>query len=272
MAAPSAYALSSAETGRYLRQIIQPSFGEDGQLALKRARVLVVGAGGLGTPVIAYLAAAGVGSLGIVDHDKIAVSNLQRQVIYQTASVGQSKVMTAAAFVAALNPHVEVTPLQVRLDAANAQALVWDYDLVIDGTDNTGTRRNVALAASLAGKRLVAGAILGMDGLVTSFEPRAGAMPKGFDVVFPDIDERDVPACEANGVLGVTTGVIGTLMAAEAVKLITGIGDPLAGRLLLYDGQSTSFTEIALGDDVEDGAEAESEVEAMPAASRAAVR
>jgi molybdopterin/thiamine biosynthesis adenylyltransferase len=233
---------SPEETRRYARQLVLKGLGGSGQQKLKAARVLVVGAGGLGSPVIAYLAAAGVGTIAIVDDDEVSLSNLQRQIVHTTGRDGLSKTDSAAAFVAALNPHVSVVPIEARIGAGNALALLAGYDLVIEGTDNFPTRRDVAAAARVAGKPLVSGAVSMFDGQLTVFMPNG----PGFADLYPETpDAADLPSCEIVGVLGALTGVIGTLMAMEAIKLITGIGEPLVGRLLLYDGRAGRFTEFA---------------------------
>ena len=234
--------LSPEEIKRYSRHIVLRGVGGEGQQKLKAARVLVVGAGGLGSPVIAYLAAAGVGTLGVVDHDIVSLSNLQRQMIHHVEAIGTPKVESAAAFVAGLNEHVGYVPHVERIEAANAGRLVSGYDYVLDGTDNFGTRAIVAEACRAAGVPLVSGAVSMFDGQVTVFVPGG----RTFRDLYPDTpDEADLPACEVVGVLGAVTGVIGTLMAMEAIKLITGVGEPLIGRLLLYDGRAASFTELA---------------------------
>lgn len=234
-------ALSPDEIKRYSRHIVLRGVGGDGQQKLKAARVLVVGAGGLGSPAIAYLAAAGVGTLGVVDHDTVSISNLQRQVIHQSAGVGVPKAESAARFVAELNAHVAFVPLFERITADNAPRLMAGYDLVLDGTDNFATRAVTAAAAAAAGLPLVSGAVSMFDGQVTVFAPHG---PQ-FRDLYPDTpDEADLPACEVVGVLGAVTGVIGTLMAMEAIKLITGVGEPLVGRLLLYDGRAARFDEL----------------------------
>lgn len=239
--------LSPEETRRYARHLVLRGIGGEGQQKLKAARVLVVGAGGLGSPVIAYLAAAGVGTLGVVDHDQVSLSNLQRQVVHMTDAVGAPKTESAGAFVAGLNPNVEYVPHNERLSPENAAALIAGYDLIIDGTDNFATRLAVADAAESAGKPLVSGAVSMFDGQVTVFA-RGG--PSFHDLYPIEPDEADLPACEIVGVLGAVTGVIGTLMAMEAIKLITGLGEPLVGRLLLYDGRAARFTELSYGADV----------------------
>ena len=233
--------LSPQETRRYARHLVLKGMGGGGQQALKAARVLVVGAGGLGSPVIAYLAGAGVGTLGIVDHDGVAVSNLQRQVIHGGAAIGDNKAQSAADFARTLNPHVSVAVHEERLDAGNAGALLAGYDLVLDGTDNLATRRAVAAAALTLGLPLVSGAVSMFDGQVTVFAPGG----PGFATLYPpEADDADLPSCEATGILGPLTGVIGTLMAMEAIKLITGIGEPLIGRVLTYDGKGARFSEF----------------------------
>lgn len=215
--------------------------GGTGQQALKRARVLVVGAGGLGSPAIAYMAGAGVGRLGIVDHDAVSLSNLHRQVIH--TEIGLNKADSAGRFAHALNPHVEIGIHTERLDADNAAALIGHYDLVLDGTDNLATRRVVAAAVESLGKTLVSGAVSMFDGQVTVFAPGG---PR-FGDLYPDqADDTDLPSCEATGILGPLTGIIGTLMAMEAIKLITGIGEPLIGRVLTYDGKGGRFSEFGL--------------------------
>lgn len=234
-------ALSPDETRRYARHIVLRGVGGEGQQKLKAARVLVVGAGGLGSPVIAYLAAAGVGTLGVVDHDEVSLSNLQRQVIHTVAAIGSPKAESAGQFVVGLNPHVAFVAHTERLTTENAAVLLRDYDLVLDGTDNFGTRLMVAGAAAEAGIPLVSGAVSMFDGQVTVFAPGG----PGFGDLYPDTpDESDLPACEVVGVLGAVTGIIGTLMAMEAIKLISGIGQPLVGRLLLYDGREARFSEL----------------------------
>lgn len=235
-------ALSPEETRRYSRHIVLRGVGGEGQQKLKAARVLVIGAGGLGSPVIAYLAAAGVGTLGVVDPDTVSLSNLQRQMIHRTDAVGHAKVESAGQFVTALNPFVSLVGHAERLEAANAKRLIAAYDLVIDGTDNFDTRRIVAEAAEAAAKPLVSGAVSMFDGQVTVFLPGH----RRFRDLYPDTpDAEDLPACEVVGVLGAVTGVIGTLMAMEAIKLIVGLGEPLVDRLLLYDGRDARFSELA---------------------------
>jgi molybdopterin/thiamine biosynthesis adenylyltransferase len=233
--------LSADETRRYARHLVLKDIGGAGQQALKSARVAVIGAGGLGSPVIAYLAAAGVGTIRVIDNDIVSLSNLQRQIVHRTEDVGAGKAANAGRFVAAMNPFVTVVPYAARLDTSNAGELLAGYELAIDGTDNFETRRIVAEAAEGLGLPLVSGAVSMWDGQVTVFLPGG---PRFADLYPVTPDAADVPSCEAVGVLGAVTGVIGTLMAMEAIKLITGAGNVLAGRLMLYDGRAARFTEL----------------------------
>lgn len=234
--------LTPEETRRYARHLVLKGMGGAGQQALKAARVAVVGAGGLGSPVIAYLAGAGVGSLTIIDHDTVSLSNLQRQVIHPATAIGTSKAASAAGFAAALNPHVQVNIVNRRLDADNAATLLAGHDLALDGTDNLIARRATAQAAEALGLPLVSGAVSMFDGQVTVFAPGG---PRFADLYPAEADDADLPSCEATGILGPLTGVIGTLMAMEAIKLLTGIGAPLIGRVLTYDGKDARFREFS---------------------------
>lgn len=236
--------LSAEETRRYARHLVLKGVGGEGQQKLKQARVLVIGAGGLGSPVIAYLAAAGVGMLGVVDDDEVSLSNLQRQIVHTTGRMGAKKTESASAFVAGLNPHVVFEAIPRRINKDNASLIVGVYDLVVDGCDNLETRRVVAEAAAEDRRPLVAGAVSMYDGQVTTIVPGG---PQFADLYPVEPDPADLPACEIVGVLGAVTGVIGTLMAMEAIKLITGLGEPLVGRLLLYDGRTARFTELSYG-------------------------
>ena len=241
--------LSPEELERYARHVVLAEVGGPGQQKLRRARVLVVGAGGLGAPVLAYLAAAGVGTLGIVDDDTVSLSNLQRQIIHATDGVGQAKVDSAAAAIARINPHVAVETHRLRLDADNARDLVAGYDMVVDGTDNFDTRYAVADACHAAARPLVTGAVGRFDGSVTVLKPFEtgpdGRRNPSWRDLFPEPPPPDlVPTCAEAGVLGALVGVIGTLQAMEAIKLITGIGEPLVGRLLMYDGLGASFETV----------------------------
>ncbi|MFD1253777.1 putative adenylyltransferase/sulfurtransferase MoeZ [Devosia equisanguinis] len=236
--------LSPEETRRYARHLVLKGMGGAGQQKLKAARVLVVGAGGLGSPAIAYLAGAGVGRLGVVDHDTVSVTNLQRQIVHTTHSIGRLKTESAETFVAALNPHVDLVRIDAALTSDNAAAVLVDYDVVLDGTDNLVTRRLVATEAAARRIPLVSGAVSMFSGQVTVIAPHLGG-PDHAALFAEAASDDNLPSCEANGILGPVTGIIGTLMAMEAIKLITGIGRPLLGRLLVYDARDASFTELA---------------------------
>lgn len=241
--------LTTAEIQRYARHIVLPEIGGGGQQALKAARVLVIGAGGLGAPVLQYLAAAGIGTLGIVDDDVVSLSNLQRQIVHTTEDIGRPKVESAADSLRRLNPHVAVVAHPVRLDASNAAALFADYHLIVDGSDNFDTRFLSADAAEAARVPLVTGAVGRFDGSVTVLKPyetRAdGLQNPGYRDLFPTPPPPGtVPSCVEAGVVGALTGVIGTLQAMEVIKLVTGAGEPLVGRLLLYDGLAARFETI----------------------------
>jgi molybdopterin/thiamine biosynthesis adenylyltransferase len=226
---PSDTPLSPEETRRYARHLVLKGFGGAAQQKLKAASVLVVGAGGLGSPAVAYLAAAGIGRLGIVD---------------PSAGMGSGKAESAKNFAANLNPHVTIAAIADAITAENAEAMLLGYDLVLDGTDNLTTRRCVAAAAAALQKPLVSGAVSMFSGQVTVFAPYLGG--PGHDALFADeADDENLPSCELNGILGPVTGVIGTLMAMEAIKLITGTGNPLIGRVLVYDARDAQFSEIA---------------------------
>ena len=241
--------LSPEELERYARHIVLPEVGGSGQQKLKRARVLVVGAGGLGAPVLLYLAAAGVGTLGLVDDDVVSLSNLQRQVIHDMGSINLPKIESAAIALQKINPHVMVELHQLRLRAENVEGLVRPYDLVIDGSDNFDTRYAIADACAAVGRPLVTGAVGRFDGSVTVLKPfeasGEGRPNPSYRDLFPEAPPSDlVPSCAEAGVLGALVGVIGTLQAMEAIKLITGIGDPLVGRLLMYDGLGANFETV----------------------------
>jgi molybdopterin-synthase adenylyltransferase len=238
--------LSEAELERYARHVVLPEIGGAGQQMLKRARVLVVGAGGLGAPVLQYLAAAGIGTLGTIDDDVVSLSNLQRQIIHATASIGRPKVESAKEAIAAINPHVAVETHAMRLMAENADALVAAYDIVVDGSDNFETRYLVADACQRVERPLVAGAVGRFDGSLTvlkPFENEADGRPNpSLRDLFPEPPPAGlVPSCAEAGIVGALTGVIGTLQAMEVVKLVTGIGEPLVGRILLYDALAARF-------------------------------
>ncbi len=241
--------LSPDELERYARHIMLPEVGGAGQQKLKQSRVLVVGAGGLGSPVLQYLAAAGVGTLGIVDDDTVSLSNLQRQVIHDTGSVGTSKLDSARASIERINPNVVVDLHNFRLTALSAPALVARYDVVVDGSDNFETRYAVADACARERRPLVHASVGRFDGQITVLKPyESGADGKpnpSYRDLFPEPPpEGLVPSCAVAGVLGVLTGVLGTLQAMEVVKLVIGIGEPLVGRLLMYDSLAARFDTI----------------------------
>ena len=242
-------ALSNEELERYARHIVLPEIGGPGQQKLKRARVLVIGAGGLGAPVLEYLAAAGVGTLGIADDDTVSLSNLQRQVIHGSDAIGMAKTDSARGAIKRINPNVAVELHRLRLTAENAPALVARYDVVVDGSDNFETRYAVADACEAEGKPLVHAAVGRFDGSVTVLKPfETGADGKrnpSYRDLFPEAPpEGLVPSCAVAGIVGALTGVIGTLQAMETIKLIAGIGEPLIGRLLLYDALTARFETI----------------------------
>lgn len=227
-------ALTGPELERYTRHIVLRELGGPGQKKLKQARVLVIGAGGLGAPALQYLAAAGVGTIGIVDDDVVDAGNLQRQVIHKDDSIGMPKVFSAEAAMKALNPYTEVRPYNRRLDEASAAALVADYDLVLDGTDNFETRYLANRVAVAAGKPLVSGALSQWEGQLSVFDPASGG--PCYQCVFPEAPAAGLaPSCAEAGVLGPLPGVIGAMMAVEAVKAITGAGQVLRGEMLIYD-------------------------------------
>jgi len=238
--------LDGKELERYARHIVLREVGGPGQAKLKAARVLVVGAGGLGAPVMLYLAAAGVGTLGVVDDDAVSLSNLQRQVIFATADIGKPKVDRAADAVTKLNPHVAVKTHHVRLIAANALDLIGRYDIVADGSDNFATRYLVSDACYFAKKPLVTAAVGTFDGSLTSIrahEMRADGSPNPtYRCLFPEPPPAGtVPACAEAGILGALPGVLGSLMALEVIREIVGFGEGLVGRLLMVDARSMRF-------------------------------
>jgi adenylyltransferase/sulfurtransferase len=243
--------LTPLEIERYKRHLVLREVGGQGQQKLKAARVLVVGAGGLGSPLLMYLAAAGVGTIGIVDDDRVSLDNLQRQIVHATPQVGAPKVESAAETVARLNPHVQVETYDERIDAVNALALISRYDIVADGSDNFATRYLVSDACYLARKPLVFAAVGAFDGYLTTFKPYAkgadGEPYPTYRCVFPEPPPPGTVAnCSEVGVLGAAVGAIGTLQATEVLKEILGLGESLAGRLLLYDALAARFTEIKL--------------------------
>ena len=239
--------LNADERARYARQLILPKFGEEGQRRLAAAGVLVVGAGGLGSPVLLYLVAAGVGRIGIVEFDSIDVSNLHRQVLYGTSAIGASKLEESRERLHDLNPHVTLETHAARLSRDNALEIIGAYDLVIDGTDNFATRYLINDACVLLGKPNVYGSVHRFEGQVAVFDAARGPC---YRCLYPDPPPPDlVPSCAEGGVLGVLPGVIGTLQATEAIKLIAGIGEPLIGRLLLYDALASTFRTLRVQKD-----------------------
>jgi adenylyltransferase/sulfurtransferase len=238
--------LTSEELERYARHIVLREVGGPGQAALKAARVLVIGAGGLGAPVLMYLAAAGVGTLGVVDDDTVSLSNLQRQIIHATPDVGRPKVESAADRIRALNPHVSLRTHPVRLNAANALEILDGYDVVVDGSDNFTTRYLVSDACYLARKTLVAGALGVFDASLTTIRAHDrnanGNLNPTYRCLFPEAPPPGtVPSCEEAGVLGALAGVLGSMMALEAIREIVGFGESLVGRLVMIDARAMRF-------------------------------
>lgn len=240
--------LSDDELDRYARHIVLREVGGRGQALIKAARVAVVGAGGLGSPCLLYLAAAGVGGLTVIDDDSVALSNLQRQVLFATGEIGQPKAGAAAARLAALNPHVAVTPVLTRLDAGNAAALLAGHSVVADGSDSFATRLAVADAAYALRIPLVSGAIGPFDGQLATFRGWEAGKPC-YRCLVGAATDADARNCAETGVLGALAGVIGAMMALEVLREIAGFGDSLAGRLLLYDALGARMRTVALPKD-----------------------
>ena len=236
-------AFTEDEVERYARHLVLSEVGGPGQQALKRARVLIVGAGGVGGPAALYLAAAGVGTLGLIDHDAVALSNLQRQILFDTADVGRPKVEAAAMRLEGLNPHVAVQTFAERLTAENALARIEDFDLVLDGTDDFETRFLVNAACVVAGRSLVSGALGRWSGQVAVFAGRPC-----YRCLVPQIPP-DAETCARVGVVGALAGVVGSMAALEAIKVLTGAGQPLTGRLLLYDGLAGTARTVRIAPD-----------------------
>jgi adenylyltransferase/sulfurtransferase len=246
-------ALSDDELERYARHIVLREVGGPGQARLKAARVLVIGAGGLGSPVILYLAAAGVGTIGVADFDTVSLSNLQRQIAHRTTDVGRAKTQSARDAAHAINPHVEIVTHTARLDAGNAIEVISKYDIVADGSDNFATRFLVNDACFFAKKILVSAAVTEFDGQLATFKAfdKSGAYPC-YRCLFPEPPPPGtVPSCSDAGVLGAAAGVMGTLQALEVMKEILGIGESLAGRLLIYDALSANFRNVKFKPDPE---------------------
>jgi sulfur-carrier protein adenylyltransferase/sulfurtransferase len=236
--------LSQEESLRYARHLILPEIGRAGQARLKSSRVLVIGAGGLGSPIALYLAAAGVGTLGIVDFDVVDASNLQRQIIHGTSDIGRLKLDSATARLREINPHVQVQGYPVRLTSDNALEILRDFDLVIDGTDNFPTRYLVNDACVLLGKPYVYGSVFRFEGQNAVFAVEGGPC---YRCLFAEPPPPGlVPSCAEGGVIGVVPGIVGTIQAMEAIKLLLGIGEPLIGKLLIFDAMRMRFRELKL--------------------------
>lgn len=248
--------LSPSEIDRYKRHLVLHEVGGQGQQKLKSARVLVVGAGGLGSPMLLYLAAAGVGTIGIIDDDTVSLDNLQRQIVHETKRIGTAKVESAKATLAGINPHVSIETWPARLTAANAQDIIGRYDIVADGSDNFATRYLVSDACCLERRTLVFAAVGRFDGYVTTFKPHEraadGTPLPTYRCLFPEAPPPGTVAnCSEVGVLGSVVGVVGTLQATEVLKEILGLGDTLAGRLMIYDALATRFETMRYGWDPE---------------------
>jgi molybdopterin/thiamine biosynthesis adenylyltransferase/rhodanese-related sulfurtransferase len=234
--------MTAEQRDRYSRHTLLPEVGVDGQLKLLNARVLLLGAGGLGAPTALYLAAAGIGTLGLVDDDVVDASNLQRQEIHNTERIGMPKTESARTFIEALNPDVEVVEHRMRLDASNILDVIGDYDVIVDGADNFPTRYLLNDASVRLRKPVVSASILSFDGQISTFVPYEGPC---YRCLYPTPPPAELaPSCSANGVLGVMAGTMGTLQANEVIKLVLGVGEPLIGRLLLYEALGTRFTEL----------------------------
>jgi len=243
--------LTDEQLERYARHIVLKEVGGAGQAKLLKARVLVVGAGGLGSPLLLYLAAAGVGTIGVVDYDVVSLSNLQRQIVHDTAALGNMKTESAARTLERVNPNVRVERHAVRLVAANARALMHAYDIVADGSDNFATRFLINDACFFEGKTLVSGAVAQFDGQVATFKPHVTQSDGGhypcYRCLYPEAPPAEaVPSCAEAGILGALAGVVGAIQAVEVIKEILGLGDTLAGRLLIYDGLNARLRSVAL--------------------------
>ncbi|HEV3473176.1 MAG TPA: molybdopterin-synthase adenylyltransferase MoeB [Actinomycetota bacterium] len=234
--------LDQAQRGRYSRHLILPEVGEAGQLKFLEAKVLCVGAGGLGSPALLYLAAAGIGTIGIVDSDVVEENNLQRQVVHNTQRIGVLKAESAKETISALNPDVDVIVHAVRLDASNAEEIMSGYDVIIDGTDNFDARYVINDAAVRLRKPVVHGSIFRFEGMVSTFVPFDGPC---YRCLYPEAPPVELaPSCSEAGVLGVLPGIVGCLQANEVLKLVADYGGPLVGRLLIFDAQKTTFGEV----------------------------
>ncbi|HEX4464941.1 MAG TPA: molybdopterin-synthase adenylyltransferase MoeB [Solirubrobacterales bacterium] len=245
----AAEGMTAEQRDRYSRHTLLPEVGVDGQLKMLNAKVLLLGAGGLGAPTALYLAAAGIGMIGLVDDDVVDASNLQRQVIHNTERIGMAKTASARIFIEGLNPDVKVVEHNGRLDASNILDVISDYDIIVDGADNFPTRYLLNDASVRLRKPVVSASILGFDGQISTFAPFEGPC---YRCLYPTPPPAELaPSCSANGVLGVMAGTMGTLQANEVIKLILGKGEALIGRLLLYDALGTRFTELKVRRDPE---------------------
>jgi molybdopterin/thiamine biosynthesis adenylyltransferase/rhodanese-related sulfurtransferase len=245
----AASGMTAEQRDRYSRHTLLPEVGVDGQLKLLNAKVLLLGAGGLGAPTALYLAAAGIGTMGLVDDDVVDASNLQRQVIHNTDRIGMPKTESARLFIEALNPDVNVVEHNLRLNSGNILELIEDYDVIVDGADNFPTRYLLNDATVRLRKPVVSASILSFDGQISTFVPFEGPC---YRCLYPTPPPAELaPSCSANGVLGVMAGTMGTLQANEVIKLVLGVGEPLIGRLLLYEALGTRFTELKVRRDPE---------------------
>lgn len=243
--------LTDQQFERYARHLILEEVGEEGQVRLLQSRVLVVGAGGLGAPLLLYLAAAGVGTLGIIDDDVVELSNLQRQVIHATDRLGSPKVDSAAEMLSRINPDVRVDRYRARLGAGNAETIISGYDLVADGSDNFGTRFLLNDACFFLGKPLVSAALLRFDAQISTYKAHLGEPHPCYRCIFPERPPDDlIPRCEQAGILGALAGTVGSLQATEVLKELLGLGDSLSGHLLIYDALAASFRKIRVKRDL----------------------
>ena len=242
--------LSDEQIERYARHILLPEVGGNGQSRLLKSSVLVIGAGGLGSPVVMYLAAAGVGTIGVIDDDLVDLSNLQRQILHTTSRLNMAKVDSAKQIVGELNPDVALIPHRERLDVNNVERLIADYDLVVDGSDNFDTRFLINDACFFASKTLVSGAILRFEGQISTYKAHLGRGHHCYRCIFPAPPPPGmIPSCSEAGVFGALAGVVGSAQAVEALKELLGIGKTLAGYLLIYDGLDTTWRKVRVRPD-----------------------
>jgi adenylyltransferase/sulfurtransferase len=242
--------LSDTQFHRYARHLALDEIGEDGQLKLLAAKILIVGAGGLGSPLLLYLAAAGIGRIGVVDDDRVELSNLQRQIVHPEGALGALKVDSAQATLSALDPAIRIDRHAVRLDAGNVDILIDEYDLVVDGSDNFATRYLLNDACVRHRKTLVSAALMRFEGQLSTFKPHEGPSHPCYRCVFPEPPPPDmIPRCIEVGILGATAGVLGTLQATEVIKELLGLGTSLSGTLLMYDALATSVYKVKVARD-----------------------